>query len=1316
MQFGFSTEFILGMISLILAVTLAVIGFRLPSVRGARQLAIINTVLAVCALALLLGLSVDQANLKRLFGSFQFISGAVGGMIFLFAYRFNRFDAKLNRPISVIVILEPVITLILALTDTQHDLMRVNPYLVGQSTLRLVPSHFGPWFWLDLIYGGLMYLGGATLMAVRLLRAPLVYRRSVVLFLLGLSFPLVDLLYTLSGYIQVHQVEYHLLSMTLAILLLSWAGYSRRLGSILPFSRDIIFHHMDQGLLLVDLDARILDANPFALALLAKPANEVINHNINEFLPDVSVSFLQLNEQDGSDPLTQEVDINDLTFLIFFSPIYDVGSAHVGWVAMIRDITRRKETERELNRVQGRYRAFIEQSQDGFVLLDEQSNVVEWNMAMEVLTQIPREQVLGQPFPTVMFKMVPIEKATEDVGHQLRSMLAEASVTGVLNFGNNLVEKEIVRQDGTRRITQLMISPIQSDLGYQVGVSVRDITPARQAEWNLQDSEKRFRMMADATPVMIWIADREGSFSYLNHAWVDFTGRPVDELLALGWNRLCHPDDLPGLLETIQQADQENRGFTSVFRMKNKTGEYRWLLNSAARREGPAGELVGFSGSCVDISDQKEREIELRSLTRAIEQSPVSVVITDLRGNIEYVNPRFCELTGYRLEEAIGKNPSILKSGDTSPEDYQRLWATIRRGEEWHGVFHNRKKNGELFWEKATISPITDAQGKITHFLGIKEDITAQILVEAELATQRAQVEAVFNNPLIGIALTDRDGNYANVNPRLAEMLGYSVDELISMNVADVTHPDAIEETRELRNALADGIIDRFRQEKRYVRKNGSLFWSEIAAMRMTGDHGETQEIISFVTDISERKAIEEKLLESEALYRSVISASPDDITITDLRGEIRYASPVAFRMFGYQDVDELTGKMIVDFLVPGDRERAKGQLAKMVDTRLSSVGEYRGIRQDGSTFFLEVNGDVFLGVDGKPEGLVLVARDVSLRKALETEQHQRMQELEALNETMHDVSSQLDLPRVLEAIMRRVTALLGAGECEVALYDELKNVMRIVVCFNRDRDYTGVEMQMGEGIMGRAAQTQKTILIEDYATWEGRSPQYEPVHRAVICVPLIHNQRLLGAVSVSADPAERKFTVRDIRLIEMFSQQAAIAVQNAKLFMEVQRLAITDPLTGINNRRAFFDRARQEFSRSTRYQHRMSVIMLDVDHFKKINDRFGHAAGDEALRLIAGQCVAVSRSSDVIGRYGGEEFIILLPETPLNGALSMAQRLCDQIASTRMPSERGEIRMTVSVGVAEINQEVNDLETLIEKADQALYRAKQSGRNRVAI
>jgi PAS domain S-box-containing protein len=145
-----------------------------------------------------------------------------------------------------------------------------------------------------------------------------------------------------------------------------------------------------------------------------------------------------------------------------------------------------------------------------------------------------------------------------------------------------------------------------------------------------------------------------------------------------------------------------------------------------------AGTIIGAAKIVRDITERKRTEEKLRELSRAVEQSPASIVITDCAGNIEYVNPKFINITGYTMVEVLGKNPRILKSGETGPEAYRELWRTITAGEEWRGEFHNKKKNGELYWESASISPIRDLTGRVTHFVAVKEDITARKQTEAE--------------------------------------------------------------------------------------------------------------------------------------------------------------------------------------------------------------------------------------------------------------------------------------------------------------------------------------------------------------------------------------------------------------------------------------------------------------------------------------------------------------------------------------------------------------------------------------------------------
>lgn len=190
-----------------------------------------------------------------------------------------------------------------------------------------------------------------------------------------------------------------------------------------------------------------------------------------------------------------------------------------------------------------------------------------------------------------------------------------------------------------------------------------------------------------------------------------------------------------------------------------------------------------------------------------------------------------------------------------------------------------------------------------------------------------------------------------------------------------------------------------------------------------------------------------------------------------------------------------------------------------------------------------------------------------------------------------------------------------------------------------------------------------------------------------------------------------------DVPAAEIFASQVTNALEKARLYTEVQQLAITDELTGVYNRRGLFELGRREVERALRFGHPLSAVMIDIDHFKNVNDTYGHSVGDQVLKVLSERLQANLRGIEIIGRYGGEEFVILLLENnQTGGAHVVAARLLQQIVEEPIPSDKGPISITVSIGVAAVNQETKDLAALIERADRALYLAKRSGRNRVSI
>lgn len=250
-----------------------------------------------------------------------------------------------------------------------------------------------------------------------------------------------------------------------------------------------------------------------------------------------------------------------------------------------------------------------------------------------------------------------------------------------------------------------------------------------------------------------------------------------------------------------------------------------------------------------------------------------------------------------------------------------------------------------------------------------------------------------------------------------------------------------------------------------------------------------------------------------------------------------------------------------------------------------------------------------------------------------------------------------------------------------------------------------------------RLVNQHEPVLISDTATEAGwMQMQSRSYVGSWIGAPVMFEGRVAGLLSL--DKVEPNF-YRPVHLARLaaFTAQAALALQNAQLFEQVQTMAMTDPLTGSYNRRYFFELAERDFEYARRYSRPLALIMMDVDHFKLVNDTFGHLAGDLALRQVAEVCQARLRKTDLFARYGGEEFIVLLPETTKEAASSLAETLRDQVAEIEMETRRGSLRVTVSIGVSELTDgkdEEMTVEQLIEEADRALYRAKGGGRNQV--
>ncbi|MBG0787144.1 MAG: diguanylate cyclase [Anaerolineaceae bacterium] len=343
----------------------------------------------------------------------------------------------------------------------------------------------------------------------------------------------------------------------------------------------------------------------------------------------------------------------------------------------------------------------------------------------------------------------------------------------------------------------------------------------------------------------------------------------------------------------------------------------------------------------------------------------------------------------------------------------------------------------------------------------------------------------------------------------------------------------------------------------------------------------------------------------------------------------------------------------------------------------------------------------------------------ISLENArLYANERRRVDELEALRATTADITRELGLKNLLQAILQRATDLLHATGGELGLVNKTNHTIQILVNHNMGpTDYIGETISMNEGLMGYVAQTQQIEMLEDYKNWDGQMDSYQesPIH-AAIAAPLMIGKRFLGVIGIMNSDRTRKFTENEKDLMSMFAQQAAIAVENAQLFEERKHQARVDMGTGIYNRRGLSELGCREIDRSLRFNRPLGVIFLDIDHFKTVNDTYGHAVGDQVLKELAQRLKSNLRSIDILSRYGGEEFVILLPETNAEGALDVAERLRKTVEVTPFSPNDLSLWITISQGVTIMNKDNCSLKELIHQADEAVYQSKDAGRNLVTL
>jgi diguanylate cyclase (GGDEF)-like protein len=346
----------------------------------------------------------------------------------------------------------------------------------------------------------------------------------------------------------------------------------------------------------------------------------------------------------------------------------------------------------------------------------------------------------------------------------------------------------------------------------------------------------------------------------------------------------------------------------------------------------------------------------------------------------------------------------------------------------------------------------------------------------------------------------------------------------------------------------------------------------------------------------------------------------------------------------------------------------------------------------------------------------------VAIEKAqLYAEANSRAEVMSTINRIGLAITSGLDLELVLKTLHMQLQQTIAMDVFYIALYDNITKTITFPLWFEGNQ-YIQIPPHDTNtpSLTGYIIKNGKTLAFVDTLAPEFLPPA--PIlrsggqpSRAYVAAPLLLSEKVLGVISMQRYQPDA-FTSDQIRLLEILASQASITIENTRLFSQMEQMATTDSVTDLFNRRQFIQLATQEVERTLRYHKKLTAMMMDIDHFKRVNDTYGHAVGDQVLYAVGQLCQESLRTNDVIGRYGGDEFAVILPETDLIEARVVAERLRVLIEEKENLCSQGTVRVTASFGLAIFADTLQNLESLLACTDQALYAAKQGGRNRVSV
>lgn len=760
--------------------------------------------------------------------------------------------------------------------------------------------------------------------------------------------------------------------------------------------------------------------NPAAAKIFETTLDDLTGSSLHDYLDPDEIAKINHQTSERKNGITNDYELQirtkaeNIRFIeVSVSPRIDESNNYTGAYGIFRDITERKLAQEALKEKSTLLSNLIINMQEGILLEDSNRKIVLTNQLFCNMFSIPAppELLVGSDCSESAEQTKSLFKDPEKFLTQIQKILADKKA--ILNDQLELADGRYFERD---------YIPTYHENAYNGHLwKYRDITQRKQSEYKISQQNERLNAIITAMPDLIFVLDQYGNNMEYYTNTPDKLLAPEDKLVSLNIETLFDPETAQYHLQKIKECIEQKRLVS-----------YEYKVDQAHSPAFYEARLVPLGAANVlafirDVSEKKQQENEIKKLYTAIEQSPVSILITDLSARIGYVNPAFLKTTGYSSLEVIGNNPRILKSGKTDKSVYQDLWKTITSGNIWESEWQDKKKNGELFWEHVSINPIISEDGVITNYLGIKQDITQRKQAEEEIRNLNANLER---------RIAERTSQLSEINKvlqleiaerkRASEAMSEALDRL--NKIADRV-PGAVYQY--LLNPdgsscfpyASEGIRDIYRVTPEEVAADGSVVYSRIhpddfanvvasiqlSAENLTLWHHEYRVKFSdgtinwllgnalpqrladggvlwhgFISDISGQKEIESALIASRQSYKMVVENIKEIIFQTDANGLWVFLNKAWEEITGFT-VEESLGQLFVNFVHPDDRQRNMELFQPLIERKKDYCRhQVRYLTKEGGFRWIEVYARLGLDEHNEIIGTYGTLQDITERKEAE--------------------------------------------------------------------------------------------------------------------------------------------------------------------------------------------------------------------------------------------------------------------------------------------------------------------------------------------